>query len=192
MAVDLSREPVSLAEAKRHLGVRTDFRDEEIADLIVAARERVELYTGRALFRRVVTETFEAFPDRERPIVCQIGPVHEVRGVRYIGASGLVDLDDAFVPVGPIGNRWHIYAADWPLVARPKFVEVRYVAGFGPLEEGEVGEEVKVPRLLIRALLLLVGTWFENHEGAVVGRSVVELPNGVKDACQDFRPSGVA
>jgi len=191
--LDLVGEPVSLAEAKKHLGVRTDFRDEEIAGLIVAARERVELYTGRALTRRVVVQTLDRFADPAGPIVCEFGPVHSVEGVRYLSSGQLIDLDDAFVPVGPIGNRWHIYGGgSWPTLAAPAFAEVRYLAGFGPLPDGEEGVAVPIPQLLLRAVMLLVGTWFENHEGAIVGTSVAELPFGVKDACRDFRPSGIA
>lgn len=193
MALDLSREPITLEEAKKHLGVRTDFRDAEIAGLIVAARERVEGYTGRALYRREVVQVLDAFAPDGGPIVCELGPVHKVVGVRYVAPGGLVDLDDAFAPVGPIGNRWHIYAGgSWPVLPARSVAEVRYIAGFGPLEEGGEGEVAPIPQMLVRAMLLLVGTWFENHEGAVVGTSVIELPFGVRDLCRDFRPSGVA
>ena len=192
MARDLSREPVSLELAKSHLGVRTAFRDDEIAGLIIAARERVEGYTGRALVRREVAQVLDAF-DAGGPIVCEYGPVHSVVGVRYLDGGAMVDLVDAFAPVGPIGNRWHIYAGgSWPVLAPRAVAEVRYVAGFGPLEPGGEGEPIPVPEVLVRAMLLLVGTWFENHEGAIVGTSVVELPFGVRDLCRDFRPSGVA
>lgn len=191
MARSLDREPVTLEEAKRHLGVRSPMRDDEIAGLIIAARERVEGYTGRALVRREVVQVVDRF-DADGPFVCDLGPVHRVVAVEYLSGGAMVELADAFVPVGPIGNQWHIYAGGaWPVLGPRGVAQVRYVAGFGPLEPDGEGDVVPVPEMLVRAMLLLVGTWFENHEGAVVGTSVVELPFGVKDLCRDFRPSGV-
>ena len=199
MALDLAREPVSLAEAKKHLGVRSDFRDGEIARLVVAARERIELYTGRALVRRTIVDTLTAFTDGGRPASFALGPVHRVKAVRYVATEGgLVDLDPVPLVVGPVGHRWLMCRAagqSWPSLGPSGVVQVEYVAGFGAVEPGggdTVGVVVPVPQLLVQAMLMLVGTWFENHEGAVVGTSAVELPFGVKDMCRDFRPSGVA
>lgn len=198
MALDLSREPVSLAEAKKHLGVRTDFRDDEISSLVVAARERVEAYTGRALVRRDLVQALAGSASGRdqspEPIYFELGPVHAVKAVRYLSASeGMVEFVTPFQAIGPIGNRWLLHMVDGPgpSLRSSAFTQIEYVAGFGPLEPGGVGAEVPVPRMLVQAMLLLVGSWFENHEASVVGTSAVELPFGVKDLCRDFRPSGV-
>ncbi len=187
MALDLTGEPVTLAEAKGHLGVRNDFRDGEISRLIVAARERVEGYSGRALKRREVTETFDGFRSATgAPIALKLGPVHSVDSIAYMSGDGLV-LHPPGGVVMEFDNSFRLLSRGdgWPVVPSGTPVQVRYTAGFG-------GEGAAVPQMLVQAMLLLVGLWFENHEGAVVGRSAVELPEGVKSLCRDFRPAGVS
>ena len=53
-------EPITLAEAKRHLGEFDDVttRDDDVSGLIQAAREWVEDYTARALIDQTWRLTF--------------------------------------------------------------------------------------------------------------------------------------
>ena len=193
MAADLAREPVSLDEAKKHLGVRTAFRDDEIARLVVAAREKVEEYTGRALTRRTVVDQLGGFGSTREPACLTFGPVHSVTAVRYLAAAGDLVALAAVARVIRFVNSFRLYPTpgqSWPSLGEPALVEVEYEAGFGPREDGSAGDPV--PELLRQAMLLLVGTWFENHEGAVVGTVTAELPFGVRELCRGFRPSGLA
>ena len=185
------REPVSVAEAKSRLGIRTDHRDDEIARLIKAARGQIETYTGRALVRRTFVEpvALDQKPVRISPV-----PVHSVTAFRYLdGAGDLVDLDD--VPrVFRMAVGYCLFPASgtsWPGLGAEGYAEVEFVAGFGKGADGLPVDAEPVPDTLIQAMLLLVSNWFENHEGAVVGSGAVELPFGVRDLCRDFRPAGI-
>lgn len=197
MARDLSREPVSLASAKKHLGIRTDFRDEEIADLIVGARQQVEHESGMALVRRELVDNFAAFKDGTGAAhKLAYGPVHSVAAVSYLDGEGeLVEVDPLPRVLQTGEYQWKLFpsaGSSWPALGAEPFVAVRYEAGYGPLADDPQDGAVEVPETLRRAVLLLIGHWFENHEGAVVGTIAAELPFGVRDLCRPFRPAGIA
>lgn len=61
-----SVEPITLAEAKKHLRVDSSADNALIEDAIVSAREWVEGYTGVLLTRRTVTERISAFADHTK------------------------------------------------------------------------------------------------------------------------------
>ena len=186
------REPVTVADAKKRLGVRTDHRDDEIAQLIKAARGMVEDFTGRALVRRTFVEPLAGFGGS--PVRLGHAPVHSVTAVRYLDAAGnLVDVAPApRVLALAVGSCvFPAAGAAWPVLPTPGYVEVEFVAGYGPGEDGEPDDAEPAPDQLVQAILLLVGNWFENHEGAVVGSGVVELPFGVRELCRSFRPAGI-
>jgi len=193
MAVDLTREPVTLDQAKRHLGVRLPARDDEIAGLIVAARQRIETYTFRSLSRRVFTQAVDKI-EPGAPMLFDFGPVHRVRAVRYLTSDGdLVDAGGVFRALGPIGNRWRLWTSGGVPLSSAAYAEIEYEAGFGPrITEDGGSAPVEAPAELVRAMLLLIGLWFENHEADVIGTTVIELPHGVRDICRDYRPGGVA
>jgi uncharacterized phiE125 gp8 family phage protein len=57
---------------------------------------------------------------------------------------------------------------------------VTYVAGYGATSD-------TVPDAIRHAILLLVGFWFENREGVVVGTIAKELPFAVKSLLDAYR-----
>lgn len=183
-------EPVTLEVVKARLGIASNHRDAELQDLVSAARERVEDYTGHVLTRRVVTQ----YPARfvaGRGLAVNAWPIVSLDGVHYLDAAGVEQeflgarlvngLQPArvFAPVG----------LSWPVTGDPPGIRMTFTAGYD--EAAAAGDPDAVPRQLITALLLLVGHWFENHEAVVVGTSAVELPMGVRDICSDFRLPGI-
>lgn len=192
-------EPVSLEDAKKFLGVRTDHRDDEIVRNIAAARGLVEDMSGVVLARRVILDPLDGFGGS--PVRLARRPVNQVLGVRYLDANG--ELQEMLpaprvvqLAVGPV--LLPTGSAGWPVVPiaagmSTGYVEVELDAGYGDPVDG-VGDEVEgkpVPEQLVHAILLLVGHWFENHEGAVVGTTAAEVPLGVKDLCRSFRSAGL-
>lgn len=155
-------EPVSLAEARKHLRIDTADLDAAIAAQIIAAREFIEGYTRRAL----VPQTWDFTYDWEWPcdrngyrIVPPIAPVISVTHVQYVDGDGATQTlaanqyqvvglgDDSLPRIVPA------YGVSWPSVRdQPETVTVRCVCGY------EFGSPavVSIPQALKQALLLQV------------------------------------
>jgi uncharacterized phiE125 gp8 family phage protein len=80
-------EPVTLDEAKEHLGVLVSDDDDLITALIIAAREFVENYTGRKLIEQTIQYTLPDFP-LEGVIYIPSSPVISVDSVEYVDSGG--------------------------------------------------------------------------------------------------------
>ena len=176
MATAPPPEPISLAQAKAHLRVLDNSEDARIAGIIVGAREFVENCTGKILVRRSITEHRPRFGD---VIHLEHRPVVSITGINYTGADGVT----ATLPAGSFfvteGARVRIYpAASWPATHRYGYVSITYVAGYLPAE---------VPQSLMEAMYLLIGHWFDNREGVVVGTIASEVPFAVDALCRQHR-----
>ncbi len=73
------------------------------------------------------------------------------------------------------------FGQSWPGARSGEPVVVRYVAGYGVAGD--------VPALLKRAMLLLIGHWYENREAVVVASGTVAtaLPLAVDSILWQFR-----
>lgn len=149
-------EPVSVAEAKLHMGVVHSMHDLRIAGLIRAARELAEHQTNRSIVDQEWTLTLDEFPPEIR---LQMGRVTAISAVRYVDASGAtITLDPLTFYLDNRGEyeQWLVpaYGEDWP-VPRDQInaVQVVYRAGWtgGPT----VPESVKV------WMLLLIQQWYD-------------------------------
>jgi uncharacterized phiE125 gp8 family phage protein len=154
-AVEPAVEPVTLSETKAHLRVDHDAEDALISGLIRAARDEVEKSTGTALIDQTWRLTLDDWPTA---CIVPIGryPVKEVLSVTAYGQDGsasIVSADDYLVDATSRPARIHFGTRLTPLKAM-NGIEIDFVAGFG-----EAGPDV--PDLLRRAILLLVGYWFE-------------------------------
>ena len=119
-------EPLTLAEAKAHLRLDTDADDAYVSGLIVAARERVELFLRRALITQTYEYTIDRFPvnaylvyttsfmDLPRP------PLQSVEWIKYIDTAGKQQTlpPDAYVvdassnEMGRVALAWNQF---WPI-----------------------------------------------------------------------------
>ena len=172
-------EPISLDEAKAHLRVSVTDDDALIEALIVAARERAEQETRRAL----ITQTWDAI-GRSFPGVIRLPkpPLESVTHVKYFDTANVEQTLSALTfykvsaPAGADAAPGRIslrYGQVWPSVyAEEDVVTVRFVAGYGDAED--------VPRTIKQGMLLAIGNWYANRETAVVGTIVADLPMGAK------------
>lgn len=152
-------EPVAVAEAKAFLRLDTTSEDELIAGLIRAAREDVERSAGLALIDQTWRLTIDAVP-QSGFVLLPWHPIREIIAVTSYGGEGEVSL---------------VAASDWQedLISRParmafyrqpmpmralNGLAIDFRAGFG-----EAG--VDVPDQLRRAILVLVGHWYEFRAG---------------------------
>ena len=179
-------EPVSVSEAKDHLRVTSSDDDTYIGTLIKAARQRAEGYTRRALVTQTIQYTMEAFPTE---MMLPRPPVASITSINYVDSDGISqsftdfqsDLADQANPkVKPS------YGNSWP-TARDQYgaVTVTYVAGYGG---GDSPDTItNIPQDIRHAILLMVGTWYENREDAIVGTSTMAMPEVAKNLLHPYR-----
>jgi uncharacterized phiE125 gp8 family phage protein len=159
-------EPVTVAEAKAHLRVDLSDDDVLIESLITAARVHIEDATSRAL----ITQTWRINLDDWPPcgyLCLPRPPLQSVTSVVYTDSAGTAATLSASK-----------YAADtdsepgrivlncgqtWPVttLATSNPIVITYIAGYGAA--------AAVPQQLKQAILLLLGHWYENREGSIVG-----------------------
>lgn len=172
-----STYPVTADEAKLHC--RIDGTDENtlVDDLIAAATDYVEQYTGRAIVSQTWKVTQDAFSDA---IMLPKGNIQSVTHVKYYDTAGDLQtvssddytLDDANDPA------WVVINSDksWPdTMTGVNVVQVTYVAGYAT-----------VPTSVKRAILLLINQWYENRSAATeVNMSA--MPNAVEALLANYR-----
>ena len=159
-------EPLTTAEAKTHLRVDNSEDDVYIGALITAARQEVERYTGRALVTQTWDLTLDAFPWGNGPIWLPRPPVQSVTSISYVDDAGAtqtwatanyrVDITGETARIEPA---WSLnYPTTRGIVAA---VTVRFVAGYGAA--------AAVPALMVHAIKLLVGEWYEQRQITTYG-----------------------
>jgi uncharacterized phiE125 gp8 family phage protein len=176
-----SIEPVTLAEAKAHLRLDTDVDDAYVAALIVAARERVELFLRRALITQAYEYTIDRFPvnayliyttsfiDLPRP------PLQSVEWIKYIDTAGNLQtlppatcvVDASSNEMGRVALAWNQF---WPITRWSiNAVVIRFVAGYGDAAEN-------VPQAIRHGILIEISSLYENREDVVVGQTINMVP----------------
>lgn len=172
-------EPVSLAEAKGQCNVEVaeTYWDDTLTFLIVAAREKVETDSTRALITRSFKQYVSRWPNSDRFALMR-QPVSAVTHVKWTDDEGTVTTltvntdylaDLKSKPPAIVLP----YNESWPSgtlnPASP--IEVQFVAGYA--------NAAAVPSKFKLAMRLLIGHWFKHRESIVLGSSstlAVEVP----------------
>jgi uncharacterized phiE125 gp8 family phage protein len=173
--------PVTLAQAQAQTRVNLARDDDYLNLLIAAATDYAEQYTGKAIMEQTWELVLDGFSD-----VIQIpkGPISSVTSVKYFDAANVEQtisntnyaVDIAASPA------WIVRASNfsWPSTAAGvNNVTIRFIAGYA-----------LVPASIKHAILLLIGTWFEQRSAVAVDvRGVpTEIPIGVHALLDKFRP----
>jgi uncharacterized phiE125 gp8 family phage protein len=155
-------EPLTLAEAKRHLRIVTDDENGEILRWIRTARRQVEQDTGRAL----LTQTWDLFQDGSLGsgwITLPIAPVQTVTSVNSTSSAGTETVWSAthyVVDTASVPARLGLTdSGSWPSDLRAfQPIRVRFVAGWTTA--------ALLPPDLLAAVTLLLGWLSENRQPA--------------------------
>ena len=198
-------EPISLAEARAHL--RSDAQydspldspleaddDALINDLITAAREWAEKFTGRTIAQAVLQYTLDAFPSgttvEDRTIEIPGGPVRFLVSVGYSGIENEVNTDlevaEADYQFDFTNSPARLAPVDaWPSArAVLNAIRVQYAAGYNVT--GDSPYDFPLPRAIKQAMLLCIGHWYANTEdGAPV--NIQEIHLGAKSMLRGYR-----
>jgi len=151
-------ECVTLAEAKAHLRMIHSADDAMIGVLITAAREAVELATGRALVAAGYTYTQQGDVLCSNPL--PQWPIATIESVSYTSEAGAVVAIDA---------------ADYTLLVSESRLLVRGITGTGLTIDFHTAETT-VPAALKASVLLLMADMYEQAESNVIGTIVTISP----------------
>ena len=165
-------EPITLARAKAHLRVVFNDEDDEIADMITAARVAVEQRLNRTLVQRQLVAAF--------PTWCALAlpkpPFVSVDSVVYRDTDGaeqsLTDYE-VYDLETPARVALGYGTAPPALRYRPDAIRVTYTAGYA---DGDV------PAPILSWMLLVIGTLYENRATMITGSSSQEMAGGFVDA----------
>lgn len=182
-------EPVSLAQAKKHLRVDFDDDDDEISELITVARLRAESHLDRAFVTQTWDYSIEAFPlvtnddllwkRVQNAIVVPKARLQSVASVKYVDWNGdtqtLVEGTNYLSRTGDPGAVYPFPVTRvWPYTRyQLDAVTVRVVLGYGDAADD-------VPATVRHAIKLLIGHYYENRE-AVADAGLAEIPLGVRN-----------
>lgn len=183
--------------------------DPLISGCISDARDYCEQYLGRALAPQTLELAVGRFPGSniwnnvadcvkapcvngsaaEDAIMLPMAPVIAIQSVTYLDADGLeqtfavgsYSLDNFSEP----GWLHPAFSVEWPTTqAMPNAVKVRYLAGYST--PGDSPDSNPLPRSIRRAMLLLIGHFYERREHAST-EELREIPLGVEALLKPYQ-----
>lgn len=175
--------PVTLAEAKAHVGIEADDTsfDTALTMHLRGAVSHVARVLDRALGEEVWTLTLDEFPTEA--IELPVGPVLSVDEVAYLDTAGAAQVVDAAdYTADLVSNPQRIVLnsdASWPdTLDRVNAVTIEFTAGW---------DADTLPHDLRMAVLQLTAHWFANREAVNVGNIVNQVPLGFDALVWPFR-----
>jgi len=181
-------EPVSLTEAKAHLRVTSTDEDTLIDIIIKAARQSAESMTRRSLASQVFELSLDDFPEEE--IVLPMPPVESITSIKYKDSDGVETTWDSskYVfynsePAKIIPVYGEVFPSFTPYPAGA--VKIRFTAGY---KTSGTDISLIIPEAIKQALLLLIGSFYENREDLLSkGHIPKSLPFGVDALLYPYR-----
>jgi len=167
-------EPISLAEAKRHLRLSDDDPGiDDLSGVITAARQAAEQFLNTSIVVQTRTLTLDAFPP---VLLLPNGPVISITSVVYIDSDGdqqtLAANAYSFTSYTHSDYIYPIYGTAWPTTRNEHgAVVITYQAGSMAGSPAVLAEET-----IKSAIKLIMGDLWENREGQFVGVSAVVNP----------------
>lgn len=182
LITDMTTEPITLAEAKRHLRIDESYTDEDddILDWIKSARLKAEKHTGRSLGTKTLELISDKFPAVDY-IEIPKGPVQSVTSIIYtdkeeaehtFGSDNYVTNLDIVTPIIKLKH-----GKSWPsdTLYPTGAIRIRYVAGY-----------TVIPSDIKSAIKLEVGDFYINREN-VTEKQQYEILNSSKKLLNSYR-----
>ena len=172
-----AHEPVDLSAVKVHTRIDDSEThwDDDLRNMVAAAREMIEAHTGRSLVNRTLRLTIPQFPGQRQPIYLPAGPVRSITSIEYTDAAGVTQTLDAedvqLFDADTAPSLFPLPMSKWPETQADNLLAVRITY--------EAGNSATIPAAARRCILLLVGHWWNNRE-AVTMTAGTELPLAVE------------
>lgn len=193
-------EPITLAEAKKHLRVDIVDEDSYISGLIVVARQAAELFTGRALITQTWKFHVDCFPLPGTCLEIPFPPLQLIESINYIpgnsslGGFGLgfgtgfdtlrKTLSDTIYTVdsnAEMGTVTLAYDQTWPTIRNVKnAVQIQFIAGYG-------NDADDIPEGIRHGMKMLLGHLYERRETTMVGVPIVAVPQAYEWLLNPYR-----
>ena len=176
-------EPVSLTEMKLHLGEFDDIttRDDEVSNVIAAAREWAEDFTGRALIDQtwrisfgevsavesVAVPTCACGPSEARgtEILLRKSPVLSVISFKSVDADGAeTDVDAANYELREAGGKWPRVVAKNGAAWRPGIYRIVFRAGYADRDVSPQEGAEAVPNRFKQAMKLWIEANYDREK----------------------------
>jgi len=159
------------AQAKAHLKVDVSDDDTIIDNLVLAATQSCEIFTNQYFIDTVVTQYSDTWDDF---YTLYKSPVDSITHVKYYDSNDSQQtLASSNYILGHYSKPARIGVAvggTLPnLSDRINAVEVKYTVGYGTAS-------TDVPEGIRQAVLLTIGSWYQNRESVITGRTATELP----------------
>ena len=193
MVLDLSvapaEEPLLTEEVKTFIRVDTTDEDELVNALIIAARERVEAITRRALITQTWIMRLDDFPGwDQQDIFLPRPPLQSISSITYIDTAGTSQTwaaanYDVSTPAGDFADFGRLRTAfqkSFPVVRdQLEAVTITFAAGYG--------DAAAVPSGIKTAMKLLISHWFDNRHLVGAPGQVGEIPHSVDAILWPYR-----
>lgn len=178
---------LTLADVKLQCRMDLDYTTEDalLEDLIADAYDYAEAHTQQAIRPRTETVVLDGFPRLDHAIELPWYPVQSIDALEFIAPGGASQpLNENALRLDTRDDPHRLYPRwgdRWPLtITEPESVTIAATVGY---------EET--PRSIRRALLLLIGHWYENRESVVTTGTPTEVPMGVEMLLFNYRRHAV-
>lgn len=173
-------EPVTLAEAKAQCRMTDDdSEDTFLTSLIAPARAYVERVSTYGLVAGSRVFTFTKWGDY---LEIYLRPITSLTSTAYVDEDGNNQTYTGIAPLGAYPFR--IFPAvddEFPTILDGSTITVTVAAG----ALDSASQEYLIAK---RAILLLIGHWFEFREAAMVGQVSDEIAFAISSLLDDLRP----
>jgi uncharacterized phiE125 gp8 family phage protein len=164
-------EPVTLADASKHLRLLSGANDELLTTYIAAARRYIEDYSNLVCIDTVFDWQMDAFPNGCFKLPRY--PLQSVASIKYlddVGVEQTLATDQYRVVKSSIrGFVSPAFNTSWPVTQGvPAAITVRFTAGHGTTA-------ASVEPALKHAILLMVANMFENRSPVIIGSISKEI-----------------
>jgi uncharacterized phiE125 gp8 family phage protein len=159
-------EPITLAECKEHLRVDHTDDDDLITAYIQAARQKLELETGRAFYTQTRVQRLSQFPTTDRRIKLVGCPVQSITHVKYYDNDGTQSTwsnAEYALRVGEPNWLQLSYNYSWPdNRSDDDEIEIEYTCG--KTDVADIEERVK------QVIRMTVEYWYDDPDKATMAR----------------------
>ena len=184
LVTDATTEPITTAQAKKHLNVSISDDDTYIDILIKVARQSIERATDRAFLNQTWRLYLENWPSgKDERIYLPYSPVSSIESIKYTDTAGdqqtwtntEYQADTNHEP----GRIAPAYGYVYPSIRSAddlSHIIIEYVSGYG----ANIGAATLLPAQMTQALYLLISHLYENREPVAVGTIISDFPLSIQ------------